>query len=68
MAVKQALIAEGLWSQYLEVGIGPDAEVFSKAQVLSSVGHGAKVGLHPSSKWNNPEPEVVLTVSSKERS
>ncbi|MBO6675014.1 MAG: fumarylacetoacetate hydrolase family protein [Rhizobiales bacterium] len=65
MAVKQALIAEGLWSQYLEVGIGPDAEVFSKAQVLSSVGHGAKVGLHPSSKWNNPEPEVVLTVSSK---
>lgn len=65
MAVKQALIAEGLWSQYLEVGIGPDAEVFSKAQMLSSVGHGAKVGLHPSSKWNNPEPEVVLTVSSK---
>lgn len=65
MKVKKALIAEGLWSQYLEVGIGPDAEVFSKAQVLSSVGHGAKVGLHPASKWNNPEPEVVLTVSSK---
>ncbi|MEQ8659073.1 MAG: fumarylacetoacetate hydrolase family protein [Hyphomicrobiales bacterium] len=65
MAVKQALIQEGLWSQYLEVGIGPDAEVFSKAQVLSSVGYGAKVGLHPSSKWNNPEPEIVLTVSSK---
>ncbi len=65
MEVKQALIVEGLWSQYLEVGIGPDAEVFSKAQVLASVGHGAKVGLHPSSKWNNPEPEVVLTVSSK---
>ncbi|MFK7791524.1 MAG: fumarylacetoacetate hydrolase family protein [Devosiaceae bacterium] len=65
MDVKQALIAEGLWSQYLEVGIGADAEVFSKAQVLSSVGHGAKVGLHPSSKWNNPEPEVVLVVSSK---
>ncbi|MFN3226609.1 MAG: fumarylacetoacetate hydrolase family protein [Hyphomicrobiales bacterium] len=65
MAVKKALMAEGLWSQYLEVGIGPDAEVFSKAQVLSSVGHGAKVGLHPSSKWNNPEPEVVLAVSSK---
>lgn len=64
MKVKQALIKEGLWSQYLEVGIGPDAEVFSKAQVLSSVGHGAKVGLHPASKWNNPEPEVVLTVSS----
>jgi fumarylacetoacetate (FAA) hydrolase family protein len=63
--VKEALIAEGLWSQYLEVGIGPDAEVFSKAQVLSSVGPGAEVGLHPISSWNNPEPEIVLTVSSK---
>jgi fumarylacetoacetate (FAA) hydrolase family protein len=63
--VKDALIAEGLWSQYLEVGIGPDAEVFSKAQVLSSVGSGAEVGLHPISNWNNPEPEVVLAVSSK---
>jgi fumarylacetoacetate (FAA) hydrolase family protein len=65
--VKKALIAEGLWSQYLEVGIGPDAEVFSKAQVLSSVGPYADVGLHPISKWNNPEPEVVLAVSSKGR-
>jgi fumarylacetoacetate (FAA) hydrolase family protein len=64
-AVKAALIEEGLWSQYLEVSIGPDAEVFSKAQVLSSVGTGAEVGLHPISKWNNPEPEVVLAVSSK---
>ena len=62
--VKEALIEEGLWSQYLEVGIGPDAEVFSKAQILSSVGQGAYVGLHPISKWNNPEPEVVLAVSS----
>jgi fumarylacetoacetate (FAA) hydrolase family protein len=60
---KAALIAEGLWSQYLEVGIGPDAEVFSKAQVLSSVGHGATIGLHPVSTWNNPEPEIVLAVS-----
>jgi fumarylacetoacetate (FAA) hydrolase family protein len=67
MAAKAALIAEGLWSQYLEVGIGPDAEVFSKAQVLSSVGHGARIGLHPISKWNNPEPEIVLAVSSKGR-
>jgi fumarylacetoacetate (FAA) hydrolase family protein len=67
MAVKAALIAEGLWSQYLEVGIGPDAEVFSKAQVLSAVGHGATVGLHPVSKWNNPEPEIVLAVSSSGR-
>jgi fumarylacetoacetate (FAA) hydrolase family protein len=65
--VKQALIAEGLWSQYLEVGIGPDAEVFSKAQVLSSVGPGADVGLHPVSRWNNPEPEIVLAVSSRGR-
>lgn len=65
--IKTALIAEGLWSQYLEVGIGPDAEVFSKAQVLSSVGTGAEVGLHPISKWNNPEPEVVLAVSSRGR-
>lgn len=65
--VKDALIEEGLWSQYLEVGIGPDAEVFSKAQVLSSMGPGAEVGLHPISSWNNPEPEVVLAVSSKGR-
>lgn len=65
--VKTALIDEGVWSQYLEVGIGPDAEVFSKAQVLSSVGHGAEVGLHPASKWNNPEPEVVLAVNSQAR-
>lgn len=63
--VKAALIAEGMWSQYLEVGIGPDAEVFTKAQVLSSVGPGAEVGLHPISRWNNPEPEIVLAVSSK---
>ncbi len=63
--VKAALIEDGVWSQYLEVGIGPDAEVFSKAQVLSSVGHGADVGLHPISNWNNPEPEIVLVVDSK---
>ena len=63
--VKRLLQAEGLWSQYLEVGIGPDAEVFTKAPPMSSVGHGATVGLHPISKWNNPEPEVVLAVDSK---
>ncbi|WP_323764621.1 fumarylacetoacetate hydrolase family protein [Marinovum sp.] len=63
--VKAALIGEGLWSQYLEVGIGPDAEIFSKAQVLSAVGWGAPVGLHPMSVWNNPEPEVVLAVNSR---
>lgn len=62
--VKSLLQAEGLWSQYLEVGIGPDAEVFTKAQPMAAVGYGASVGLHPISKWNNPEPEVVLAVNS----
>jgi fumarylacetoacetate (FAA) hydrolase family protein len=65
--VKAALVEEGMWSQYLEVGIGPDAEIFSKGQVLSSVGHGADIGLHPISKWNNPEPELVLAVDSRGR-
>ena len=64
MQIKQLLIAEGLWSQYLEVGIGPDAEVFTKAQPLSAVGCFADVGLHPISSWNNPEPEIVLAVDS----
>lgn len=63
--VKEALIGEGLWSPYLEVGIGPDVEVFSKAQPLSSVGWGAGVGLHPKSIWNNPEPEIVLAIDSQ---
>jgi fumarylacetoacetate (FAA) hydrolase family protein len=58
--LKAALIADGLWSQYLEVAIGPDAEIFTKAPVLSSVGHGAQVGIRSDSAWNNPEPEVVL--------
>lgn len=62
--VKEALEKEGLWSQYLEVGIGPDAEVFTKCQPMSSVGHGAEIGLNPVSTWNNPEPEVVLAVDS----
>lgn len=65
--LKEALIAVGIWSQYLEVGIGPDAEVFTKAQPMSAVGTGAAVGLHPVSAWNNPEPEIVLAVSSKGR-
>ncbi|RUT35217.1 fumarylacetoacetate hydrolase [Arsenicitalea aurantiaca] len=64
MDVKKALIARGVWSQYLEVGIGPDAEIFTKCQPMGSVGHGADVGLHPISEWNNPEPEVALVVSS----
>ncbi len=64
MALKQTLIAAGAWSQYLEVGIGEDAEIFTKAQPLSAVGHGMEAGLHPRSTWNNPEPEVVLVVAS----
>jgi fumarylacetoacetate (FAA) hydrolase family protein len=64
-ALKAALIERGLWSQYLEVGIGPDAEVFTKAQPMSAVGCGAAVGLHPKSEWNNPEPEIVLACSSR---
>ncbi|WP_024511474.1 fumarylacetoacetate hydrolase family protein [Bradyrhizobium sp. ARR65] len=65
MRLKEALIEHNAWSQYLEVGIGPDAEVFTKAPVLSSVGTGMDAGLHPKSTWNNPEPEVVLAVSSR---
>lgn len=65
--VKEALIEEGVWSQYLEVGIGPDAEVFTKGQIMSAVGYGDEVGLHPISRWNNPEPEVVLVVDSRGR-
>ena len=65
MALKRELQSRGGWSQYMEVGIGPDAEVFSKAAPLSSVGFGSHVGLHPSSQWNNPEPEIVLAVDSR---
>ncbi len=64
MALKKALIEKGAWSQYLEVGIGPDAEIFTKSQVMSAVGFGADVGIHPVSQWNNPEPECVLVVNS----
>ncbi|MCP4615996.1 MAG: fumarylacetoacetate hydrolase family protein [Bradyrhizobium sp.] len=67
MKLKQVLIDQNAWSQYLEVGIGPDAEVFTKAPVLSSVGSGMDAGLHPKSTWNNPEPEVVMVVSSRGR-
>jgi len=65
MQVKAAIPAEGMWSQYLEVGIGPDAEVFTKCQPMASVGHGADVGIHPMSNWNNPEPEIVLAINSR---
>ncbi len=65
LELKRVLIEQGAWSQYLEVGIGEDAEIFTKAQPMSAVGHGMDAGLHPRSTWNNPEPEVVLVVSSK---
>ena len=61
--LKQSLIKRGLWSPYLEVGIGPDAEVFNKAQPMSAVGVGAEIGIRKDSSWNNPEPEVVLAVN-----
>ena len=63
--LKQVLIAQGVWSQYLEVGIGIDAEIFTKSQPMSAVGLGAEVGIHARSAWNNPEPEVVLAVSRR---
>src|SRR6516165_8700459 len=65
--LKEALVAQDMWSQYLEVGIGPDAEIFSKAQPMAAVGTGMDAGLHPMSTWNNPEPEVVLAVASDGR-
>ncbi len=66
-ALKEVLIEQGVWTQYLEVGIGPDAEIFTKAQPMAAVGTGMDAGLHPNSSWNNPEPEVVLVVSSAGR-
>jgi len=63
--LKADFVARGAWSPYLEVGLGPDAEVFTKAQPMSAVGFGAAVGLHPDSQWNNPEPEVVLAVNGR---
>lgn len=62
MRLKESLIKRGVWSQYLEVGIGPDAEVFNKAQPMSAVGTGAEIGILQDSSWNNPEPEVVLLI------
>ncbi len=63
--LKEVLLAQGMWSQYLEVGIGPDAEIFTKAQPMSAVGSGSQVGIHPGSQWNNPEPEIVLAANSR---
>ena len=63
--LKEVLLAQGMWSQYLEVGIGPDAEIFTKSQPMSAIGTGALAGIHPGSQWNNPEPEIVLAVNSR---
>jgi len=63
--LKDVLVGQGAWSQYLEVAIGPDAEVFTKSAPMSAVGVGAEVGIHPRSHWNNPEPEIVLAVNSR---
>jgi fumarylacetoacetate (FAA) hydrolase family protein len=65
MRLKAVLIKQGMWSQYLEVGIGPDAEIFTKAPVLAAVGSGSPIGIHHKSEWNNPEPEIVLAVNSR---
>jgi fumarylacetoacetate (FAA) hydrolase family protein len=66
-ALKASLIEAGAWSQYLEVGIGPDAEIFTKGQPMSTVGTGAEIGVNPASSWNNPEPEMVLVIASSGR-
>ena len=61
--VKEVLVGRGMWSQYLEVGIGPDAELFTKCPPMAPVGLGARVGIHPASVWSNPEPELVLAIN-----
>jgi fumarylacetoacetate (FAA) hydrolase family protein len=67
MEIKARLVARGAWSQYLEVGIGPDAEIFTKCQPMSSVGFGADIGILKGSTWNNPEPEIAVIVASSGR-
>ncbi len=67
MHLKEVLLAQNAWSQYLEVGIGPDAEIFTKAPAMAAVGSGLDAGIHPNSSWNNPEPEVVVIVASDGR-
>jgi len=67
MTLKADMAARGVWSQYMEVGLGPDAEVFTKAQPMSAVGYGADIGVLSASAWNNPEPEIVLAVDSRGR-
>ncbi len=66
-SLKSVLMEQGAWSQYLEVGIGPDAEIFTKCQPLAAIGAGMDAGVHPHSSWNNPEPEIVLAIASTGR-
>jgi len=61
--LKAKLIAQGIWSAYLEVGIGPDVEVFTKSQPMSAIPCGSQLGVLETSQWNNPEPEVAFLVS-----
>jgi fumarylacetoacetate (FAA) hydrolase family protein len=61
------LVDRNMWSQYLEVGIGPDVEVFTKAPAMAGVGHLADIGVNPASTWNNPEPEIVIVAASSGR-
>lgn len=63
--VRKILMEQGIWSQYLEVAIGPHPEIFTKAQPMSAVGYGAQIGVRGDSEWNNPEPEIVLAISSR---
>lgn len=65
MRLKAHLIDQGAWSQYLEVGIGPDAEIFTKAPPMAAVGTGAEIGIRRDSSWNNPEPELVVAVNAR---
>jgi len=65
LKLKELLQSKGMWSQYLEVGLGPDAEVFTKSQPMSAIGLGDAIGLHPDSTWNNPEPELVMCVNNR---
>jgi fumarylacetoacetate (FAA) hydrolase family protein len=67
LGLKEMLIERGVWSQYLEVGIGPDPEIFTKCPPMAAVGSGSEVGIHPRSEWNNPEPEIVLAVGREGR-
>lgn len=65
MRLKAHLIEQGAWSQYLEVGIGPDAEIFTKTAPMAAVGTGSEIGIRADSSWNNPEPELVLAVNAR---